>query len=96
MSAKLDPRFKNKMFSHHPSDIHSQEQKCENLLATNPSSEEPVGAPPSKKHRNDSESMPWKPVDEIMKSGTDDIAVNDDNFSSSKVPIIVNIYPKRT
>ena len=67
---------------------------CETFMLTSPSSDEPQGAPPSKKHRNDSESMLWARVDEIMKSGTDDIAVNDNDFPSSKAAIIVNTYLK--
>ena len=66
----------------------------ETFMLTSPSSDEPLGAPPSKKHRNDSESMLWAQVDEIMKSGTDDIAVNDNDFPSSKAAIIVNTYLK--
>ena len=38
--------------------------------------------------------MPWAQVNETMKSGTDDIAVNDDHFPRSKAAINVNTYLK--
>ena len=92
LSTLLDPRFKNRAFSSQASMISSKEMlisRCEEYLEANQSEafEPDTSSAPKRPRNDDSASVLWAQVDEMMK--VHDLEPDDDYIVSQKM---VNAY----